>query len=120
MKYIQPMNCNEFAKFLLTLKTGDTIEFACEPGVDYPNEMPELEDVERWYFAKVMEIKEYDSRFILIDYAGGEEAFAIPLNNYKNCCDEDDEQIVPDFVKKYFKYNWSIDDVVFVEMEEVI
>ena len=121
MKYIKPMNCNEFTEYLLTLKTGDTIEFGIDPGYAWPDEVPEVENVSCWYFAKVMEIKEYNSRFILLDYAGGEEAFAIPLNNYKNYCDEDDRHIVPGFVKQYFENHRElngIDDFVFVEMEE--
>ena len=121
MKYIKPMNCNEFADYLLTLKTGDLVEFGIDPGCAWPDEVPELNDVTCWYFAKVMEIKEYGSRFILIDYAGGEEAFAIPLNCYTNYCDEDDRHIVPSYVKHYFENHrelTGVDDFVFVEMEE--
>lgn len=122
MKYIQPMNCDEFARYLLTLKTGDRIEFACDPGVDWPNETPDVEDVECWYFAKVMEIPEYQSRFILLDYCGGEEAYAIPLNCYRAYCDGDDATIVPVYVKRYFRDACNsisgVDDYVFVEMEE--
>ena len=121
MKYIKPMNCKEFTEYLLTLKTGDTIEFGIDPGRDWPDETPDVMDVTAWYFATVMEIKGYGSRFILIDYAGGEEAFAIPLNGYCDYCDEDDKQIVPEFVKQYFKNHRElngVDDFVFVEMEE--
>ena len=122
MKYIKPMNCDEFAQYLLTLKTGDTVEFGCDPGVDFPNEMPDVHSVTAWYFAKVIIIPEYESRFILIDYCGGESAFAIPLNCYKNCCDGDDEYIVPEYVKEYFMRHCAdlngIDDFVFVEMED--
>lgn len=122
MKYIKPMNCEEFASHLLTLKTGDVVDFAIDPGYKWPDEVPDARDVECWYFAKVMEIKEYGSRFILLDYAGGEEAFAIPVNNYKNYCDEDDRHIVPSYVKQYFENHrelTGVDDYVFVEMEEV-
>lgn len=121
MKYIKPMNEKEFADYLLTLKTGDTIEFGVDPGCEWPDEVLEVSDVTGWYFAKVMEIKEYGSRFILLDYAGGEEAFAIPLNNYKDCCDDDDRSIVPKYVKHYFENHKElngISDYVFVEMEE--
>lgn len=122
MKYIKPMNYKEFAEHLLTLKTGNTVEFGCSAECDYPNEMPDADDVADWYFARVMEIKEYGSRFILIDYAGGEEAFAIPLNCYTDHCDEDDRHIVPGFVKEYFcKHNRflnGVDDEVFVEMDD--
>lgn len=121
MKYIKPMNCNEFAEYLLTLKTGDTIEFGVDPGCEWPDEIPEPENVSCWYFARVMEITKYNSRFILLDYAGGEEAFAIPLNGYKNCCDEDDMRIVPSYVRHYFENHrelTGVDDFVFVEMED--
>lgn len=122
MKYIQPMNCEEFAQYLLTLKNGDAIEFGCDPGVDWPNEIPDVHSVEAWYFARVIVIPEYTSRFILIDYAGGESAYAIPLNCYKNGSDGDDEYIVPQYVKRFFEGHCpdlnGIDDYVFVEMEE--
>lgn len=121
MKYIKPMTCNEFAQHLLTLKNGDTVEFGTDPGCIYPGETPDINDVTGWYFARVMEIPEYQSRFILLDYAGGEEAFAIPLNCYKNECDEDDKRIVPKYVEKYFKNHRELtgtDDYVFVEMED--
>ena len=121
MKYIQPMSCEQFADYLLTLKTGDTIEFGIEPGASWPDLVPEPDDVTAWYFAKVMEIEGYNSRFILLDYAGGEEAFAIPLNGYKNTCDEDDKFIVPSYVKQYFSNHrelTGVNDFVFVEMEE--
>ena len=122
MKYIQPMNCEEFAQHLLTLKNGDTVEFGCDPGVAWPDEIPSEKDVSCWYFATVITIPEYMSRFILIDYCGGEEAFAIPLNCYQNHCDEDDRTIVPRYVREYFSGHCrsldSVDDFVFVEMEE--
>lgn len=121
MKYIRPMNCEEFTEYILTLKTGDIIEFGVDPGCDWPDEIPNTFDVTGWYFAKVMEIAGYNSRFILIDYAGGEEAFAIPLNGYKNCCDSDDEHIVPGYVKWYFENHRELNDIndyVFVEMED--
>lgn len=122
MKYIKPMNCEEFAQHLLTLKNGDVVEFGCDPGPAWPDEVPDPSDVTTWYFAKVIEIKGYNSRFILLDYCGGEEAFAIPLNGYKNGCDEDDRRFVPRFVKHYFSdHNIHLngpDDHVFVEMED--
>ena len=122
MKYIKPMTCDEFAQYLLTLKTGDTIEFACDYGADSPEEVTDVRDVECWYFAKVMCIPGYESRFILLDYCGGEEAFAIPLNCYQNHCDEDDRWLVPKFVRQYFSSHCrnlgSVDDYVFVEMDD--
>ena len=125
MKYIQPMNCKEFAEYLLTLKTGDHVDFGCDIGDLTHEELAErYEDdpysVECWYFARVMEIKEYGSRFILLDYAGGEEAFAIPLNNYKNTCDEDDQYIVPGYIETFFKRTDNIGEYVYVEMEDAI
>jgi hypothetical protein len=125
MKYVKPMNCKEFAEYLLTLKTGDTVEFGTDIG---PLELDELEEayaedpgvVECWYFARVIEIKEYGSRFILLDYAGGEEAFAIPLNGYKNTADDDDKEIVPGYVELFFENNNNIVEYVYVEMEEAL
>lgn len=120
--YIKPMNYIEFAAYLLTLKDGDVIEFGCDAGGGWPEETPEVHDVECWYFARIISIPEYSSRFILIDYCGGEEAFAIPLNCYQNHCDEDDRNIVPEFVKRFFCNHClnlgSIDDYVFVEIKE--
>ena len=122
MKYIRPMQWKEFAEYLLTLKNGDTIEFGCDAGAEWPDEIPCARDVECWYFAKVIHIPEYNSRFILLDYCGGEAAYAIPLNCYKNESDGDDECIVPKYVKKYFEGHCpdlnGTDDCVFVEMEE--
>ena len=123
MKYIQPMNAAQFAEYLLTLKTGDIIEFGIDPGCEWPDEIPDPMNITGWYFAKVMEIKGYCSRFILLDYAGGEEAFAIPLNNFKNCADDDDKAIVPKYVEEYFNNHRELngpDDYVFVEMNEEI
>ena len=123
MKYIQPMNCQEFAEYLLTLKTGDEIYFGCDPGIEWPDETPQVNEVTGWYFAKVFHIPGQESRFILLDYCGGEEAFAIPLNNYQEESDMDDRHIVPEYVKRYFNnhnYITNENDYVFVEMEEKI
>ena len=121
MRYIKPMKCDEFAQHLLILKPGKTIEFGVDPGCDWPNEVPNVNDVTYWYFARIMHVPEYDSRFILIDYCGGEEAFAIPLNCYSENFDMDDEGIVWQYVVKYFENHGileGVDDYVFVEMEE--
>ncbi len=122
MKYVKPMNCEQFTNHLLTLKDGDEINFACFLGVDQEEmERYDVNDAECWYFAKVMVIPEYDSRFILIDYCGGEEAYAIPLNNYADRRDEDDMHIVPTYVKEFFQRCISLGSVqhtVYVVFEE--
>ena len=118
MKYIQPMNCEEFAQHLLTLKNGDTVEFGTDPGVKWPYKTPDIDDVTAWYFARVINIPEYESRFILIDYCGGECAFAIPLNYHENRGNEDDEWVVMNKVKEFFKDYADINNYVFVEMED--
>lgn len=121
MKYLQPMTCYEFAQHLCRLETGDTIEFACYAGVDWPDEELDQYKAEDWYFARVMEISAYNSRFILIDYCGGEEAFAIPLNCYQSHCDADDTKIIPGYVREFFQKCDNISGVdahVFVVMEE--
>ena len=104
MKYVKPMNCEQFTNHLLTLKDGDEINFSCFLNVDR-NEMGRYDAfyAECWYFAKVMFLPGYCSRFILIDYGCGEEAYAIPLNNYANRRDEDDVNIVPVYVKEFFR-----------------
>lgn len=117
--HIKPMQWRKLADLLLSLKTGDTVEFACDPGCEWPDEVPEVENCSCWYFARVICIKEYQSRFILIDYAGGEEAFAIPLNNYCDHADDDDRMFVPSEVKRFFGQCMSLcgeNDWVFVEM----
>ena len=121
MKCIKPMQAKEFSEFLLTLKTGDTIDFGTDPGWLWPDATPEVKDVTAWYFATVIHIPGYCSRFILLDYAGGEAAYAIPLNAYSDEPDEDDKWIVYDYVKRFFENCNDIghaDDYVFVEMED--
>lgn len=122
MKYIQPMTWHEFANHLYTLTDVEDILFGCDPGCAYPNEVPDPNDVSAWYFARLMHVREYDCNFILIDYCGGERAFAIPLNCYQREFDEDDKRIIRDYVKRFFESVCDdlcgLDDHVFVEMEE--
>lgn len=122
MRYVRPMNCEQFTQHLLTLRDGDEINFACELyAVDKNRERYDDYEVDGWYFAKVILIPNYDSRFILIDYCGGQEAFAIPLNNYMNKRDDDDTRIVPVYVKEFFRRCpnlGSINKPVYVEFNE--
>ena len=122
MSYIKPMRGKEFAEYLLTLKTGDEIYFGVDPGIEWPDDVPSVGNVTGWYFAKVVKLDGNGSRFILLDYCGGEQAFAIPLNSFTNECNEDDAFIVPGFVETYFEnFNTELrrmSDYVFVEMEE--
>lgn len=122
MSYVKPMTCEQFAQHLLTLKDGDEIHFACFLDANCEEaERCDANDVEFWYFAKVMFLPEYDSRFILIDSCRGEEAYAIPLNNCVDRRDENDMRIVPRYVEAFFRKCISIGDVnsaVYVEMEE--
>lgn len=57
-----------------------------------------------WYFARIVDLNDlgHTSRFILIDSCGGENAFAIPLNNYSTKFDEDDERIIYDRLCEWF------------------
>lgn len=116
MKYIQPMTAVEFSELLCKMKTDDVVEFGLDPGYVWPDEIPEPHDVTNWYFAKKIYIPGYDSRFILIDYCGGEAAIAIPLNCYREDSDEDDARIVLDHVESFYTTNDCV--VVFVEMED--
>lgn len=120
MKYIKTMTCDEFAQHLLTMSDGDIVEFGCDPGVGWHDEYLEPQDVKCWYFAKKMSVPGYNSRFILIDYCGGEEAFAIPLSCNGDRYDEDDRRIVPQYVHDFFNRcnNLTSDkDCVYVELE---
>lgn len=109
------MNCTEFTDLLATTKIGDEIEFAA---YSYNTYDPTPEDCEAWYFAKNMKLDDYDSHFILIDYCGGEEAFAIPLNNYEETCDEDDKMVLKHYVKTFFDMCDNIKKYVYVEINE--
>lgn len=120
MEQYKKLNAEGFSNFLLTLKDGDTVNFGCTCDSDLDGSDLDWMKIENWYFAKIIHIDKYDSRFILIDYCGGEEAFAIPLNNYSEERDEDDKRIVSGAVKKFFKENdylGSTDDFVYVEIE---
>lgn len=116
MTYIEPMGVDQFVDCLLQKKTNDTICFAITPKGKWPEEIPNVEEVFDWYFAKVMFIEEYQSRYILLDYAGGGEAYAIALNDHL------DEEALREFVTfqmdDYFRWNNDIEDgTVFVEMK---
>ena len=116
MTYIKPMTCNEFAQYVLTLNKEESVAFACDPGVDWPNETPNINSVSWWHFVKVMEIPECDSELILMDFFGGGAPFAFPTSYYY------DDNNVLEHVEKYFMEYCeginSMDDYVFVEMEE--
>jgi hypothetical protein len=122
MKKIVPMNENDFANLLCTMKEGQTIEFARDAYLWQEGLEIEIEphEVECWYFARIFRVSEYQSRFILIDYCGGEDAFVIPLNCYSDVIDEDDERIIRIKVEQLFDHHLFIgpQGYVFVEMEE--
>lgn len=120
MKYIKAMKAAEFAELLLEMRTGEVINFATECNAEYADEVS-ITDVDSWYFAKKFYLPEFDSRFILIDYCGGEEAYAIPMNCYRDHADDDDRRIVPDYVNKFFdscRNIWNRDSYIYVELEE--
>lgn len=120
MKKIVPMLTNEFTALLCTLQEGVTIEFGltCDSFDESEGICPN--DVSEWYFARIIRIPEYESRFILIDYCGGEDAFAIPLNCYSNRIDEDDKWLIELNMNKFYgeKLYRSTDEMIYVEMEE--
>lgn len=132
MKYFKKMSAEEFGKYLLTVPFGKEICFA----LDYRGEGDEDElimgqvfdagrenDFELWYFVKGIELKYYQSRFLLCDYAGGEEAFAIPvgsMGNYPTC---EDREFVPRFWSNCWdqikdRNGYYNQDYVFAEIEE--
>ena len=121
-KKVKAMRAAEFAELLLNMRTGETIDFATECGLDVDEaDEATAADLDCWYFATKISIPEYGSNFILIDYCGGEEAFAIPLNNHQEDVDDDDRQIVPDYVKRFFDKCpniYSRCSYIYVELEE--
>ena len=117
MKTIKAMDVEQFIDLLLTMHNGDTYNFALTQIYEPDDREPDTMDFENWYFAKLICIQEYGSRFILLDYAGGEEAMAIPLNGYKNEQDDDDRMIVPGYVYKFF--NEHMINKVYVEQSEI-
>lgn len=119
-KICKRMDAGEFSAYLMTLKVGQQVNFATGiEGNDYVEVLNDDDLLYGWYFAKRMKISEYCSNFILIDYAGGEEAMAIPLNGYSDTLDDDDREIIRRRIKRFFCDNDRIDTIqyVYVEME---
>lgn len=106
MKYFKKMSAEDFGKYLLTIPFGKEICFAldCDRDVD-EDDIPINQvfdencenDFTAWYFIKGMRIPEHDSRFWLCDYAGGEEAFAIPVSALGKYPTYEDEEYIPKF-----------------------
>jgi hypothetical protein len=125
MKIIVPMSATEFAAHLLNIVATQkhTVEFALDCDAESMEEATPS-DCETWMYAKYMEVEGYDSRFILIDHCGGEDAHVIPLGNFMNdyTHSPDDLRIteckVCDFFRDYFIPLSS--GRVYVEMEEPI
>lgn len=120
MSYLKKMDCNQFAELLLTMRDGDVIEFACYPPESPLDDATDVFDANGWYFAKLCTIPEYSSRYILLDYAGGGGAYAIPL--YDQICDYPTEDgFVTYYVRKYFYcINIEIEEYVYVKVEDDI
>ena len=132
MKYFKKMSAEEFGKYLLTVPFGKDVFFALDymgSGFEDEFEMGHVFDGDReydfglWYFIKGMEITNYGSKFLLCDYAGGEEAFAIPLSDYGTYPTSEDQEWVPRFwidcwsqIKDRNGYDGQ--DYVFVEIIE--
>ena len=119
-KKIKAMKAAEFAELLLEMRTGEVINFATECNVEYADEAS-ITDVDSWYFAKKFYLPEFDSRFILIDYCTGEEAFAIPMNRDSDNADDADRLFLPDDVNEFFDKCPNIldrDSYIYVELEE--
>ena len=117
MKTIKEMDVEQFIDLLLTMRDGDTCDFALTQTYIPDDRDLNSMDLEGWYFVRVFYIPEYASRFILLDYSGGEEAMAIPLNGYQNERDDDDRMIVPGYVYKFF--NEHMINKVYVEQSEI-
>lgn len=119
MSYLKKMDDKQFTELLLTMKDGDVIEFACYPPESPIDDATDVFDAKGWYFAKLCTIPEYQSRYILLDYAGGECAYAIPLDSEVCDCSRADDFVTSYHVQKYFNYiNSEIEEYVYVKMEE--
>lgn len=119
-KFYKRMDADEFTAYLMTLKVGQQVDFAANiEENDYVEVLNDNDPLYNWYFAKRMKISKYCSNFILIDYAGGEEAMAIPLNSYSDTLDEDDREIIRRRIKRFFCDNDRMVTIqyVYVEME---
>lgn len=81
MNKIKIMTAEEFADYILSQKEGDAIEFAISKENFCESDPINLDDVSDWFFAKIITIPEYFSRFLLIDFCGGREAIVYPLSN---------------------------------------
>lgn len=128
MKYFKKMSAEDFGKYLLTVPFGKEVSFALECEYDELSIPMGQEfdgdckfDFGCWYFIKGMSIPAYDSRFLLCDYAGGEEAFAIPVSCYGQYPTCEDKEFVPRFWKKCWEHIQDVrskQDYVFVEIIE--
>lgn len=101
MERVTKMNAKEFAEFLFKIEDNKFYSFGCSYEGDNLEELDPT-DVCDLYFATIISVPDEESRFILIDYSGGEEAFVIPLNSYQKERDEDDERIIRERINQYF------------------
>lgn len=95
------LSAEEFAKWILdNLNLGDSVTF----GLDRLDE----NEVENWWFVKVVNIPEGDSNIVIIDYCGGGLPMAFPLNHPMY---QEDEEFFVEAVAHYFrKDNESYND----------
>mgnify|MGYP003288363901 FL=1 len=125
------MSYKDFGQYLLKVPFGKTINFALDyEGPSYEDELPygtiveEGFDCNCWYFIKGIEVTEYLSRFWLCDYAGGEEAFAIPVYgcSYPKYPCEEDRTYIPEYWdicwKQICDRHGGFQDYLFVEIDE--
>lgn len=109
------LNHKELSEYILATMNEDTvIELATEyDGNDTEEDKEVWNNYSSWYFIKLVKIEGYDSRFLLIDYCGGEEAYVIPLSNYhydNKLFTEDDEVIIKRYIKHWFERCTSLGD----------
>lgn len=103
MKEIETMTAEQLANHILSqvIKKGETVEFAIAQD-PHCNEKPQtVEEILGWFFIKMIEIPEYCSKFILIDYCGGQEATVYPIDHSFNGINAQNA----DFDEEDFK-NW--------------
>ena len=121
MSYLKKMDYKQFTDLLLTMKDGDVIEFACYPPESPMDDATVVFDAKGWYFAKLCTIPEYSSQYILMDYAGGGRAYAIPLDSQVYNYPAYNGFVTLYHVHKYFDcINSEIEEYVYVKMEDGI
>ena len=110
--FVKPKNqltvsAEEFAKWILkNLEFGDGVTFALNRVSD--------EEVENWWYVKLINIPEYDAAVCIIDYCGGGFATSFSL------C-EDDEWFIASVVHYFENCNdwYNNDEKIIIDLNDI-